>query len=234
MLIYNSNQQSAPFNAPEICRHLRTLPYFKRALFWHADGSKIEFMRNGERTYRTTIETADNGIETFFPTALVQADLDSVLVIRADGKTLANIGIKDLCLEIPAGWAVLTDEGLKMCSIEETVEQLQSMGYGAGDLGADLNEWIDRHSSVEIYGRLYTPSEVLQAIEPERFSELETACMIEYLTDYGIEDIGEELDGVLWHWQEDDFVLRTVSGFLDAESYRTPCEMPNYVKEWEQ
>jgi hypothetical protein len=233
MMIYNSNQQSAPFNAPEICEHLKTAPLFRTVSFWHGDGSRIEFFKNSGHTFRTELIT-NGGHVTMFPTALVQADLDSVLAIRAEGKTLANIGIADLCLEIPAGWAVLTNEGLKMCSIEDAVEQLQSMGYGAGDLGADLDDWIDRHSTVEIYGRLYTPSEVLRAMEPERFDELETACMIEYLTDYGIEDIGEELNGVLWHWQEDDLMLTTVRSSIDAESYRMPCEMPNYIREWEQ
>jgi hypothetical protein len=232
-MIYNSNIHSSAFNASEICEHLKNAPFFRTVAFWHGDGSRIEFSRNGGHTFKTELIT-NGGHVTTFPTALVQVELPSLLAIRGMGVTHATVSVCDLYLEIRAGWAVLTEDGLKMCDVEDAVEELQNMGFTAADLGADLCEWIDRNSTVEIYGRGYTPLEVLQAIEPERLSELETACMIEYLTDYGIEDIGEELDGVLWHWQEDDLMLRTVSGFVDAESYRTPCEMPNYVREWKQ
>lgn len=228
-MMYNSNKHTADLTTADVLEMLDKCDTFNGFVLG-GEGTRLLIDKGMYSNVSVDLWTRSGSLKVSKVQLVPQSDY--YFNLQRENTYMGRLTLEGLGLEVPAGWCVLGDNGLIHTNESRIAELLRQKGFCPSDIGANLEEWLESHSTVEIHGVSYSALEVLQYLDEDRLEELEEECMTDYLENYGPNDIETEVEGVLWWWDDDNMTLSSGRFELCGQDY-VPGFEPNYHKEWE-
>lgn len=226
---YNSNKHTASLTTTDILAMIENRRLFA-GFTLGGDGVRLSITKAMRSKVDVDLWTPSGSLKAH-KVELVPLT-DTYFSLRRENDTIGVLTVNDLGLEVPSGWCILGEDGLIHGDESEIARLLIEDGIRPYAIGANIESWLEHRSTVEIHGVSYSALEVLHYLDEDREEELEEECMTDYLEDYGPEDIAEDVEGLLWYWNDDNMTLTSGRFVLGGEEYAPGFE-PNYHKEWE-